>query len=303
MLSWDDLRVLLQIARAGSAGRAAARLGVHPATVFRRLNAAERNIGVRLFERRPSGYVATAAGEELLAVAEPIEQEVAELERRIAGRDTRPSGTVRLTTTDTLLFRLLTPHLASFRRSCPEIDLHVVVSNRFLDLTRHDADIAIRPTLSPGGTLVGRRISAIASAVYGRDGEPADGAPPDPADREWVVPDESLAQLPARQWLAERGAARRPVYRVNTLVGALEAAKAGIGLAVLPCFMGDAEPGLRRLGPPVPELVSELWLLTHEDMRRVARVRALIDFLADALRGERPLLEGRRPHVAPVNGS
>lgn len=303
MLSWDDLRVLLQIARAGSAGRAAARLGVHPATVFRRLNAAERNIGVRLFERRPSGYVATAAGEELLAVAEPIEQEVAELERRIAGRDTRPSGTVRLTTTDTLLFRLLTPHLASFRRSCPEIDLHVVVSNRFLDLTRHDADIAIRPTLSPGGTLVGRRISAIASAVYGRDGEPADGAPPHPADREWVVPDESLAQLPARQWLAERGAARRPVYRVNTLVGALEAAKAGIGLAVLPCFMGDAEPGLRRLGPPVPELVSELWLLTHEDMRRVARVRALIDFLADALRGERPLLEGRRPHVAPVNGS
>ncbi len=299
MLDWDDLHTVLAIARSGTAAAAAERLGVHASTVFRRLNAMERQHGVRFFERLPDGYVPTAAGEEVCAAAEKVEAEIAVLGRRLSGRDLRPSGTVRVTTTDTLV-GLISADLGGFRRAYPEIDLQMNVTNRFFDLTRHDADVAIRPTAKPPESLVGRRVARVASAVYAADdylgGMPA-GV--DLAACDWIGPDESLAHLPAARWLETAVPAARVHYRVSTLMAAFEAAKAGVGLCVLPAFLGDPEPRLQRVRDPLPELESTLWLLTHPDLRYVARVKAFMDFAAGALGRHRDTLEGQG---VPVSG-
>lgn len=292
MLEWNDLRLVLAVARAHGATGAAKALAVHPSTVFRRLGALEAGLGVRLFERLPEGYVPTAAGDEACRVAERLEADVAALDRRIAGRDTRPSGTVRVTTTDTLL-ALLTPALADFRAAHDEIELHVIVDNRFLDLARHDADVAVRPAAEPPDTLVGRRLARIATAIYGAAPYLAKRpATEDLGTHDWIGPDESLTHLSAARWLRQTVPSSSVHVRVNTLLAAVEAAKAGLGLALLPCFLGDAAPALRRVRPPLPDWDSALWLLTHEDLRHVARVRAFLDFLPDALAPVRKFLEG-----------
>ena len=292
MLDWNDLRTVLAVSRARGASEAASTLGVHPSTVFRRLNALEASLGVRLFNHLPEGYVATAAGEEICAVAERMEADVAVLDRRIAGRDLRPSGTVRVTTTDTL-FGLLTPHFAEFRAAHPEIELHVVVANRFFDLTRHDADVAIRPTNDPPETLVGRRLATIATAIYASEDYLASRPRTDDlAHHDWIGPDETLAHLASAGWLRRAFPRAAIGYRVNTLMAALEAARVGLGLAALPCYLADGVSPLKRVMPPLAELDSTLWMLTHEDLRHVARVRAFLDAMADGLAREKPLLAG-----------
>ncbi|MCH4564517.1 LysR family transcriptional regulator [Halomonas sp. EGI 63088] len=264
-LGWDDLRVALAIAEAGSLSGAGRRLGLSHATLFRRLNAIERRLGVRLFERARTGYSPTAAGEELAATAARVEAEVLRAERRLVGRDLRLSGTVRVTTTDTLLMGLLSPILADFRRAHPDIVLEVAVSNQLFNLSQRDADVAVRPSSSPPEHLVGRRVGSIAQAIYAR----ADGAGDAAA---WIGPDRHLGYAPLEAWMADKGADAHCRYRVDTLLGMLAAVRDGLGRAVLPCYLADAEPSLTRLGEPIPELATELWLLTHPDLRRVARI-------------------------------
>jgi DNA-binding transcriptional LysR family regulator len=292
MQDWNDLRYVLAIARARGATEAARCIGVHPSTVFRRLNALEEGLGVRLYERLPEGYLATSAGEEICRLAEKIEEDIAVLSRRLAGRDLRPSGTVHVTTTDTLV-ALLAPYFADFRKANPEVELRVTVANRFFDLTRHEADVAIRPATDPPNPLVGRRLAKIATAIYashdylaGRD------EPLELSEHEWIGPDESLSHLASWRWLRQSFPAASIRYRFNSLMAGLAAAKAGLGVVTLPCFLGDVEPTLRRVRPPLPALENALWLLTHKDLRHVARVRALLDFMAAGLAAERPLLEG-----------
>ncbi|MBB3230216.1 LysR family transcriptional regulator [Halomonas stenophila] len=282
-LGWDDLRVTLAVAETGSLSGAARRLGVSHATVFRRLGAIERRLGVRLFERGRAGYAPTPAGEELAGTASRVAAEVAAAERRLAGRDLRLAGTLRLTTTDTLLMGLVSPILADFRRRHPAIDLEVAVSNQLFNLSRRDADLALRPTRSPPEHLVGRRLGDIAQAVYVRRGAAA-------TESAWVGPDRHLGDAALEAWMGARtsGAA----YRVDTLLGMFAAVREGLGQAVLPCYLADAEPALERLGAPIPELVTGLWLLTHPDLRRVARVRAFMEHLAGALETRAARLAG-----------
>ncbi|TFH88562.1 LysR family transcriptional regulator [Billgrantia azerbaijanica] len=284
-LHWEDLRVVLAIAEAGSLSGAGRRLGASHATLFRRLNAIERRLGVRLFERSRRGYAPTAAGEELAATGERIEAEVLGAERRVVGRDLRLSGTVRVTTTDTLLMGLLSPILADFRRAHPQIVLEVAVSNQLFNLSRRDADVAIRPTASPPEYLVGRQVGIIAQAVYARRHDP-------PGAETWVGPDRHLGYAPLEAWMARTGVAAQCCYRVDTLLGMLAAVRDGMGRGVLPCYLADAEPTLARQGEPIAELATDLWLLTHPDLRRVARIRAFLAFVAEALGERRAQLGG-----------
>jgi DNA-binding transcriptional LysR family regulator len=286
-LAWDDLQLVLLIGRHGGLSGAARALGVNHATVFRRLNAAETRLGVRLFERFRTGYAATPAGETAIALAERMAEEVEALERRLAGQDLRASGTVRVTTTDTLL-PLLADCLAELRQREPAILVELVASNTFFSLTRREADIAVRPTAEPPETLVGRRIADIAYAIYAARGHAVAG-------QAWLAPDEALAYLPSARWLRHHVPESWVVGRANTLLGLRELARAGLGLAALPCFLGDVDPNLVRVGDPVPELAGALWLLTHEDLRHVARVRAVMDGLAASLVARRAVLEGQRP--------
>jgi DNA-binding transcriptional LysR family regulator len=295
-LDWNDLRSILAIARQGSLQGAARALGVNHSTVFRRLNALEARLGARLFDRSARGYALTAAGEHMLASAERVEDEILGLERRLLGGDVRLSGTLRVTTTDTLVHGLLGPHLQAFQAAYPAIELELVTGNAFFDLSKREADVALRPSRHPGDAMVGRKLGEIAVALYGaRDYLSACGRPSSSTALDGhalITGDASLGHLPATRWLAERTPAGATVLRCNSWLSQLAAARAGLGLAALPCFLADPAPELIRILPPEPALAGELWLLTHPDLRRTARVRAFMDTLARGLRRERARLEG-----------
>ncbi len=167
LVSWDDYRTVLAVSSARSLAGAADLLAVNQSTVFRRLGAMEERLGARLFERSRTGYSLTAAGEEMVKLAERMSEEIIDFERRLTGQDLRPQGEVRVTTNDTLVVHLLTPIFASFRKLYPEISLDVVVGNQSLNLSKRDADVAIRATSDPPETLVGRRLASIPWAIYG----------------------------------------------------------------------------------------------------------------------------------------
>jgi DNA-binding transcriptional LysR family regulator len=231
-MDWDDLRFVLAVGRERTLSAAARSLGVNHTTVFRRIGQIETGLGVRLFERHRDGYTPTAAGEEAVALGERLEGQIDGLERQLCGRDTRPSGTLRVTTTDTLLMGALGAPLAAFCRDHPAIALEVTAANPLASLSKRDADLAIRPAAAPPETLVGRRLCVIASAVYGAAAylEHAP-APEDLGAHPWIAPDDSLAHLASARWLRATLPAVQPALRVNTLLGMAAAARAG-GAAV-----------------------------------------------------------------------
>ena len=288
MFDWDDLRLVLAVARAGGLSGAAKSLGVNHSTLFRRLNALERDLGVALFERLPTGYRTTDAGERLVGAAERIEAEAIALDRELTGRDTRLSGRLRVTSSETLAFRVLTDEIARFRRSHPGIEVELVIDNRPLDLSRREADVALRAARPTQGDLFGRKLADIAWAVYGApDCLGSRGAPADPEDLAgcpFVGWGEAALPVKAAAWLAESVTAEAVAYRSSSLLNQLVAAKAGIGLAVLPCYLADPEPGLIRVLPPIADLTTELWLITHKTLKGTARVRAFMEIVGDGVR-------------------
>lgn len=287
---WDDLRYILAVAAAGSLAGAARSLGVNHTTVLRRIGAFETKHALRLFERLPSGYALTAGGEELIATARRIDATVTDLERKLAGQDLRLSGTVRVTTTDTLMGSILPEILKDFRDAHPGIE--IAISNAFLNLTRRDADVAIRPAKNPPDTLIGRRVAKIAFAIYGQRRHLARHKATDIKAHRWIMPDESLAATQAARWLKAEFAQAEVAMRADSFFAAAQLARAGVGLAALPCYLGDGFPDLIRLKGPVSGMETALWILTHEDLKPVARIRTFTDFIADAFKERRGLLEG-----------
>lgn len=292
-LSDQDLRVVLAVARGGSLAAAARLLGVNHSTAFRRLAAAERNLGQRFFDRRPEGYLPTEAGAAAIATAERVEAELQDLERRLVGRDSRPQGSVRLTAPDDIAEHLLMGPLARFAAAYPDIAVELVLQNRLFDLTRREADAAVRPTRAPPETLVGRRVAAIATAVYIARDRVANPDSVAPTALPWIAWEAGGGPAAHARWLRETVPEGHIVFRSNSMLNLLAAARHGLGAALLPCFLGDATPQLARLGAPIEALASGLWLLTHADLRHSARVRALLDFLYRELRAGAARLEGR----------
>lgn len=302
-LDWDDLRVVLAIARGRSLSAAARGLRVTHSTVFRRLAVIEQVLAVRLFERFREGYVATPAGEAVAALAARMVTDITALEMRLAGQDMRPSGTVRIATTDTVC-PLIMRHMASLRAAYPDIVPEITLANEMADLTRREADIAIRPTPRPPETLVGRRIADIAHAGYASAGYLARNRSRDLHRHDWVGLDDALASTVIGRWLRQHIRADRTVLTVDALPALRDAASAGLGLALLPCYVGDSDPGLRRVAVALPdEPRSALWLLTHADLRHTARIRAVMDHLAAAFASDRDMLEGRRRRRRAIRGS
>ena len=291
-LNWDDLRLVLAISGAGTLSGAGRALGVSHATVFRRLGEIEERMGVKLFERSRSGYAATLAGEEVTAAAQRIEGEVVEVERRVAGRDLRPSGTVRVTTTDTLLLGLLSPIFTEFRAAFADIDLEVAVSNELFSLSRREADVAVRPSSVLPEPLAGHKIGVITQAVYGnRDQVSRMTDTSDLSSAAWVGPDETMVYKPLERWLREQGLADAIRYRINTVLGMFAAVRDGAGLAALPCYLADDDEQLVRLGEPLPDLSTDIWVLTHPDLRGTVRIREFMNFVGEAV-GQRSVRLG-----------
>ena len=285
-IAWDDLRYLLAVAEQGSLAGAARVLGVNHSTVFRRVKDFEESHALRLFDRLPGGYVLTPGGDELLAAAREMKAVVDALERKLAGQDLRPEGELRITTTDTLLHSVLPDILRRFQAAFPGITLDVSGNNSIANLAERDADVAVRPTQQPPDSLVGRRLCGIAFAKYA-----APGVAP---DSPWIGPDASLAASTVGRWMQAHVAPTAVAFRADSLLTLRQAALAGIGRALLPCYLGDTTPGLVRVMPqPVAGLDTALWILTHPDLRRSARVRSFTGFVAEAMVPLVPLFEGR----------
>jgi DNA-binding transcriptional LysR family regulator len=295
-LEWDDLRFVLAIARERGLAGAARLLRVNHSTVFRRLNALEAGLGVQVFERLPTGYQPTEAGVRLIGAAERIEAEALALERDLTGRDARLSGRVRVTCSETLAYRLLTAELARFAELHPGIAVELVIDNRQLDLSRREADVALRATRPVQRELFGRKLATMGWAVYGSlDHLDRHGTPMSVADlgRHRVVGwGETALPVRAAEWLDEMVPPEAVVYRTGSLINQLMAVKAGIGLAAMPCYLADPEADLRRVLGPLPELARELWLITHEDLKATARIRAFMEVVGEGLRARKELLEG-----------
>ena len=298
MDDWNELKLVLAVSRAGSLTGAARALGIDHSTAFRRLQALESRLALPLFERLPGGaYAATEAGERMAATAERMEDEALALARDIAGRDHRLTGRLRVTCSETLAFRILTRHIAAFRRAHPGVVVELAVENRVLSLTRREADVALRPLRPKEGDLWGKKLADVAWAVYGERSAVAAGgrlgALADLAEHPMIGWDGAGTTIRTAAWLGAAVPAAAFVYRTNSIVNQLLAAKAGIGLAVLPCYLGDPEPDLARAFPdPIAELMGELWIVTHSDLRRTARVRAFFDQVSEGIAADRALIEG-----------
>lgn len=299
MDDWNDARLVLAVSRTGSLTAAAKGLRVDHSTVFRRLAALEARLGLPLFERGPGGaYQPTAAGARAALAAERMEEEALGLARDLAGQDRRLTGRLRVTCSETLAYRLLTLHIARFRAAQPGIVVELVVDSRVLNLSRREADVALRVARPREGDLWGRKLADVAWTAYGAAdylaGMPALTSAADLSSHPLIGWEEGTAGINAAEWLAQAAPSAAVVYRTNSLVNQLVAARAGIGLALLPCYLGDPEPGLVRAlpGGPVPALQRELWIVTHQDLRRTARVRAFFDAVTEEIGADRMLIEG-----------
>lgn len=298
MDNWNDLKLALAIHRAENLTGGARALGINHSTAFRRLNALEEKLGARLFERLPGGvYLATAEGERVATTAERVETEADALDRDVAGRDHRLVGVLRVTASETLAYSVLTGELARFRQEHPGIVVELVVDNRILSLSRREADIALRVTRPREPDLHGRKLADISWTVYATpelvNQHGAIDSPGQMTGRPFVGWGAEVSGIAAADWLTEWIEAKAVIYRANSLINQFTAAKASIGFVVLPCYLGDPEPLLvRALSNPVPELTRELWIVTHADLRRTARVRAFFDLVGQGLAEKQSLFAG-----------
>ena len=297
-MDWDDLRFVLAASRTGSALGAARALGVNQTTVTRRIAHIEETIGGDLFERRQSGYDATALGRDVAATAERIEAHIRALEDNIAAGQRKLSGVVRLTMSERLARSVVTPSLLSFQRRHPGVRIEMITEDRRLDVARGEADIALRAGSRPEGAgIVIRKLPSVSWSVYCSRSYAAErGVPATRADlghHRIIGMDGPMGQLPGPLWLLEAVPNADIRFRSNSLTNLVSNLCAGLGVATLPCIVGDSESDLVRCMPPPPELDAEMWLIVREDLRSAPHVRAFADFLADYVHSIRDKFAGR----------
>ncbi|MBI4953719.1 MAG: LysR family transcriptional regulator [Myxococcales bacterium] len=292
-MDWDDLRYALAVARARTLSGAAEALGVSHTTVSRRLRTLEERLGARLFDATPEGFTPTAAGHDLVAVAERLEQETLSLEGRVLGRDERLTGALRVSAME-LVFRAFREAFTSFTVRYPSVALTVTASDDEVSLTRREADVVLRLNNKPPEQLVGRRVGRMqfdayaARSLVARVGEGAPlGAYP------WIHWDERLGMSWLDAWLAEHAPGATVALRVDASAAAMhELIAAGVGVQFLACLEGDADPSLVRVGPMDPFASRDLWILTLPELRDTPRMRAFTDHMAERLRALLGACEG-----------
>lgn len=293
-MNWDDTRLFLALARSGSARATAADQGISHSTVTRRVDQLESFLGVRLFDRDVRGYRLTAAGEVMLKSAVSAEDALLTAERQLQGQDAQLTGEIRLTTSNIIATHLIMDDLVDFIRQCPDIDLNVLISYDWFDLSRREADVALRMLRrgsSPPEGLVGRKLVTVMSCYYASDAYLTENDPKrEHSTARWIGWDD-IERSPA--WVKASPFPNLPVYgKFNDVLLQVEAARHGMGLTVLPCFFGDSVAGLRRISDCEPYPSFDLWMLSHPDLRDAARMRTFRAFIAEAINRKRGLLVG-----------
>lgn len=291
-MNWDDLRLFLAVARTGSISGAARQLGVQHSTISRRMRSFEEKLGARLIERKKSGYELTQAGENIKETATQIEREVLGVEGALVGQDTNLVGPLRVTAINNMASSVLMPMFASFSEKHPAVELHVIVSNTDASLSEREADVAIRLTNSPTDTLIGKRIVTVASTIYG--------------SREYLKQLREQGREPAwigveccgfhKTWTRQACGEQTHNFISDDTLLTLSAIREGLGVSILPCFMGDTDPLLERYCDPDPAYNLGLWVLLHPDLKRTARVQAFREHMVETINEKSDLFEGHCPN-------
>jgi molybdate transport repressor ModE-like protein len=290
-MNWDDLRLFLAVARSGSISGAARQLGVQHSTISRRMRQFEINLGARLIERKKGGYELTQAGEHVKEAATNIEREVLGVDGTLIGKDTQLIGPLHVTAINNMASTVLMPMFADFSNQHPLVKLHIVVSNLDASLAQRDADIAIRLTNSPPDTLIGRRIVNVASTIYGSKDYISQLQKKNSEPR-WLGVDCCGFH---RTWTKQACNDQHHHFISDDTLLTQAALREGLGVSILPCFMGDTDPELTRYCEPDPAYNLGLWILLHPDLKRTSRVLSFRDHMITAITEKKDLFEGTRP--------
>ncbi len=286
-LDWEDVRYFLALSRAGTLSRAARALRVNHATVARRIKAMEAALGKVLFRRRADGYGLTPDGEAALEIAAAMERSALALQESVGKTDFQ--GLVRLTTVGSVATHVLAGGLAGFAREHPGIVLEILTDIRVMSLARREADIALRLGRPKDSSLTGRHLASVHYGFYAAPGTPSDsGSAP------FIAYDVDAAGIVEAAWLARRLGSRAVSFRSNSIEAQAAAARAGLGIVMLPRYMGDADKALTEVRPMEPYPPRELWLLSPRELARAPRVRLVMDAITAITAQNRDLIEGTR---------
>ena len=286
-MNWDDLRFFLALSRERSLSGAGRAIGVQHSTVARRIAVLEEGLGTRLFDHMPDGYVMTQAAENLFEHAVAMEALVQKVDREVFGQDAELAGPLKLTVGHDQANLLILPKLKLFTAAFPQIDLQLLTTTALVDLAAREADIAIRLTPKPPDYLVGREIMRLRHGIYGTSRTLRKLS--DPIN---VILFRGDVEQPP--WVRENFPNARTVLRVDDVSSMAVATRNHIGLARMPCYIGDSDAALRRLDVPLTPSEWGVWILSHVDLRATARVRVCREFLEDIIEQQRPLIQGEK---------
>jgi DNA-binding transcriptional LysR family regulator len=302
MFSWDDLRVFLAVHRAGSHAAAAREVKLDSTTVSRRIAALEGAVGARLFARNPSALVPTPAGDALFEHAQRIETEVTAVQRKLSGINDQVSGLIRLTASDGLTTYVLVPRLLTLRRTHSSLRIELLGDNDLLDLGRREADVAVRLARPTERYYVTKRIGRLEMGVFGGRSYFSERQPPscpeDLHDHDWIAHEARWDETLEAQWFRGYVDPAKLTLRTRTTTALVSACASGYGLTVLPVWYTQHDPRLVRVLASAPIPVRDLWVATHEDLKRSALVGATIRWLEVALSLASEPPDGKVPAAA-----
>jgi DNA-binding transcriptional LysR family regulator len=283
-VSPGDLEVLLALVRGGNLANAGERLGVDASTVFRAVQKLEKGLGQRLFERSRQGYLPLELAQNLAVHAEQVEAQLEAARSAAQQSPDQVAGSVRITTTDTILHGLIAPALQLLQPQHPLLRYDLHAGNELASLTRRDADIAVRATKRPPQHLVGKQVGPIRVALYAAAANGLKSFDGDVAARAcWVAPDDALPDHPSVVWRKKHFPKVMPTYRVNSVLSVAELVAQGLGIGLLPTFLAQGRADLVPLTEALDECQTELWLLTHTESRHLRRVATVFGHLSKTL--------------------
>jgi len=288
MFDWNDVKALLAVARGGSTAAAARELGVNQTTVARRLEALEKDLGVRLVERHQAGASLTDAGLSLVGDAEAMERAAQAMRQKLEAHQRGVAGTLRITVSEMLATTVITPLLAEFRDQYPDVMLELVVTDAMLDLEAGEADLAFRGSRAlPDSNLVARKVTTSEWALYcSRDYANRMGLPATPADLKGHVviggTDEPQT-IPSLQPVLREAPGVTATLKSTSMTNLWASIRAGLGIGPMVCLTADVDPDLVQVFPPHPEGVAHTWIVTRPELKDAPRVRAFIDFFVPRL--------------------
>ncbi|ABE46070.1 LysR family transcriptional regulator [Polaromonas sp. JS666] len=280
-LSAPDIEVVLALVRANTLAEAGERLAVDASTVFRSLQRIEKGLGQRLFERSRTGYQPLELAQVLASHGEQLEVQLESARSAAQASPEQVSGSVRLTTTDTVLHGLVAPALKLLQSTHPLLVYELHAGNELASLTRRDADIAVRATKRPPQHLVGKHVGPIRVALFAAKKGGPRGFDADVASKvDWIAPDDALPEHPSVVWRKKHFPKVSPRYRVSSILTVAEMVAQGMGIGLLPLFLAQGRADLVALTGALDECQTELWLLTHTESRHLRRVSTVFSHLA-----------------------